>query len=165
MRANTDRFGDDAEGEAGVPHEAADRPTRHRDRQLDPASIRRPTLKGAFLKGPVDWEWIVRAAALKKPALPIGLGLWREAGLQKDHFLKDGRRHSKPIRVASRIRKKLRMSTSQASRGLRALADVGLISIVKGGRGRCQVVTITNLQASTAAREGGDTARVHRETA
>lgn len=125
----------------------------HLNGQRSAAGIGKPKLHGAFLKGPVDWEWIARATALRKPALPIGLGLWREAGLVKDNFLKDGRPHSTPIRVASKIRKRLRMSTSQMSRGLRALADGGLITILKGGPGRCPVVTITNLQPLAVANQ------------
>lgn len=99
----------------------------------------------AFVKGPIDFEWTVRAAHQKKPALMIGVALWREVGLAKDCFLQKGLACSQPIKVRSSIRKKMGMSTSQMSRGIRALAAAGLIVILKGGVGRLPIVAIRNV--------------------
>lgn len=86
-----------------------------------------------FLRGPIPLEWLSRAAALRKPALPAGLGLWFVRGVSK----KTG-----PIRVSAAIRKKMRLSAGQMLRGLRALESAGLVRFVKEGRGRCPVVEI-----------------------
>lgn len=112
-------------------------------------------LSTPFLKGPVDWEWVARAAKLRKSALAIGLGLWREVGLKQDGFLKEKRPASDLIEVRSKIRKQLRMSTSQMSRGIHALAADGLIDIVVGGAGRIPVVAIRNLHALNGTEGGG----------
>ena len=78
-------------------------------------------------------EWLSRAAALRKPALPAGLGLWFVRGVSK----KTG-----PIRASAAVRKKMGLSAGQMLRGLRALESAGLVRFVKGGRGRCPVVEI-----------------------
>ena len=151
MRMDAELHRHDLGDQDGPAHSEAGGPPVPLHRQHCVTAPGKPKLRGAFLKGPVDFEWIARATALRKPALPIGMGLWREAGLVRDNFLTDGRPHSNPIRVASKIRKKLGMSTSQMSRGLRALANAGLVTILKGGPGRCPVVTITNLQRLAVA--------------
>lgn len=86
-----------------------------------------------FLRGPIPLAWLSRAATLRKPALPAGLGLWFVRGVSK----KTG-----PIRASAAIRKKMRLSAGQMLRGLRALESAGLVRFVKEGRGRCPVVEI-----------------------
>ena len=86
-----------------------------------------------FLRGPIPLEWLSRASALRKPALPAGLGLWFVRGVSK----KTG-----PIRASAAVRKKMRLSAGQMLRGLRALEAAGLVRFVKEGRGRCPVVEI-----------------------
>ncbi len=86
-----------------------------------------------FLRGPIPLEWLSRASALRKPALPAGLGLWFVRGVSK----KTG-----PIRASAAVRKKMRLSAGQMLRGLRALESAGLVRFVKEGRGRCPVVEI-----------------------
>lgn len=97
------------------------------------AGQRRSLRAEPFLRGPIPLEWLSRAAALRKPALPAGLALWFVRGVSK----KTG-----PIRVSAAIRKKMRLSAGQMLRGLRALEGAGLVRFVKDGRGRCPVVEI-----------------------
>lgn len=86
-----------------------------------------------FLRGPIPLEWLARAAVLRKPALPAGLGLW---------FVRGVSRQIGPVRVSAAIRKKMRLSAGQMLRGLRALEGAGLVRFVRDGRGRCPVVEI-----------------------
>jgi len=86
-----------------------------------------------FLRGPIPLAWVARAAQLRKPALPAGLGLWFVRGVSK----KTG-----PVRVSAALRKKVGLSAGQMLRGLRALEGAGLVRFVKDGRGRCPVVEI-----------------------
>ena len=86
-----------------------------------------------FLRGPIPLAWLAKAAQLRKPALPAGLGLWFVRGVSK----KTG-----PVRVSASVRKKVGLSAGQMLRGLRALEGAGLVRFVKEGRGRCPVVEI-----------------------
>jgi DNA-binding transcriptional ArsR family regulator len=76
---------------------------------------------------------LAKAAQLRKPALPAGLGLW---------FVRGVSQKSGPVRASAAIRKKVGLSAGQMLRGLRALEGAGLVRFVKEGRGRCPVVEI-----------------------
>jgi hypothetical protein len=86
-----------------------------------------------FLRGPIPLAWLAKAAQLRKPALPAGLGLW---------FVRGVSQKSVPVRASAAIRKKVGLSAGQMLRGLRALEGAGLVRFVKEGRGRCPVVEI-----------------------
>ena len=101
---------------------SAPRPDQRRRLRVEP-----------FLRGPIPLAWVARAAQLRKPALPAGLGLWFVRGVSK----KTG-----PVRVSAALRKKVGLSAGQMLRGLRALEGAGLVRFVKDGRGRCPVVEI-----------------------
>jgi hypothetical protein len=111
-----------------------------------PGQAKRRKDKVHFLMGPVCLDWAVRALVLRKPAIAVGIGLWLEVGLEKDHFLRSGQSESKPIRVGRKFKRRLGITPSQSSRGIHALEAAGLIRIVKGGAGRCPEVRIVNLQ-------------------
>lgn len=111
-----------------------------------------PKAKGHFIKGPLCVEWITRAAALRKPALIIGMALLFKCGVTKDDFIRSRRAESRGIKVGRGLRTKFGLSPSQTSRGLKALAEVGLIVILKGGAGRCPVVAVVNIQAGGRGR-------------
>ena len=112
-------------------------------------------LTDSFIKGPIDLEWVARASRLRKPALVIGVALWREVGLANDEFLRKRLPESAPITVRSSVRKKMGMSTAQMSRGIHALADAGLIEILTGGVGRVPVVVIRNVHVSLSTEGRG----------
>ena len=99
-----------------------------------------------FIKGPLCREWVVRALALRKPAVKVGLALYFKAGVLKDDFIRGRRAESRPIRCDRSMKKSFDITPSQMSRGLQALQDAGLILIVKGGAGRCPEVVIINIQ-------------------
>ena len=78
--------------------------------------------------------WLQRAAAKGKAALMTGLALWFKHGVQKDR--------TASIRVDASLRRSMGLSHDQARRGVHALEAAGLVTIERGGRGRCAVVTI-----------------------
>lgn len=88
-----------------------------------------------FLRGPIPLAWLAKAAQLRKPALPAGIGLW---------FVRGVSQRTGPIRVSAALRKKVGLSAGQMLRGLRALEGAGLVRFVKEGRGRCPVVEIVD---------------------
>ncbi len=99
-----------------------------------------------FVKGPICRDWIVRASLLAKPALKVGMALYFKAGVRKDDFIRGKRAESVSIKCNRSMKTAFKISPSQMSRGLHALQSAGLIHIHKGGRGRCPVVSILNIQ-------------------
>src|SRR5262245_5201443 len=68
------------------------------------AGVERPTERmriagGRFLKGPIPWSWIARAAALPGQALLVGLCIWRLAGATKSHKVLFGNSDLKPLGI------------------------------------------------------------------
>jgi hypothetical protein len=84
-----------------------------------------------FLKGPIPWAWIARAAGLPGKALAVGLVLWREAGCRRARTV--------PLRLSAAAA--LGMHRDTAKRGLRALERAKLVTICRRP-GRCPDVTI-----------------------
>lgn len=72
-----------------------------------------------FLKGPVPWAWIVKAAGLPGSALVVGLALWRLAGAMK----------SVTVRLANSETEALGVCRSAKSRALAELERAGLVTI------------------------------------
>ncbi len=72
-----------------------------------------------FLKGPVPWAWIEKAASLSGSALAVGLALWRLAGAVK----------SKTVRLANSETEALGVGRSAKSRALVELEQAGLVSV------------------------------------
>jgi hypothetical protein len=71
-----------------------------------------------FLKGPIQWAWLDRAARLPGSALAVGLALWWEAG----------RRNRRTVRLCLG-RVGLGVSEQAARRALRALEGAALLSV------------------------------------
>jgi len=86
---------------------------------------------GKFLKGPVPWDWISMAAKLPGKALHVSIVLWFLAGVK----------NSRTIILSSTALKGIGVKRNAAYRGLAALEESGLVSVVRH-RGRCPVVTI-----------------------
>jgi hypothetical protein len=72
-----------------------------------------------FLKGPIPWRWLERAAPLSGKALALGLVLW---------FLKGLRKHSTVRLEPSKVRS-LGLSRRQCYRALDALEQAGLVAV------------------------------------
>src|SRR4051794_10751730 len=54
----------------GVPEPSSKQPPRHGPGEK-------------FIKGPVPWNWIRRAAPLRGRAMAVAMLIWREAGIQR----------------------------------------------------------------------------------
>ena len=86
---------------------------------------------GLFLRGPIPWWWILRAAELPGKALVVGLCLWRLNGATKKNAITLSNTELKPFRV----------DRAAKSRALAALENAGLISVERH-RGRWPVITL-----------------------
>jgi hypothetical protein len=79
-----------------------------------------------FIKGPIPWAWMECAFGLRSKALQVALLLWFEVGC----------RSSRTVRICLSGRLPKGLNRQSARRGLRALAEAGLITIVyPPGRG------------------------------
>ena len=92
-----------------------------------------------FLKGPIPWPWIERAAALPGQALAVGLVLWFEAGCLK----------TRTVKMTLARLQQLAMSEAAARRGLRALEIAGLVAL-ESKPGRATEVTILEAPGTEA---------------
>jgi hypothetical protein len=87
-----------------------------------------------FLKGPIPWPWLVRAAHLPGRAAILSLLLWRMAGCRK----------SRTMPLSLNAAKELGLSRYAVRRGVRALKAAGLVSI-RTIPGRCLEITILDV--------------------
>lgn len=110
---------------------------------LDDIRIREsvaPTKKGKipkyflFLKGPVSWKWLCKAARLPGKALHVSIGLKFLAGLNK----------SETISLSGKVLKNLGVTRHSSYRALRKLEDAGLVSVDRHF-GRNPIVTILEI--------------------
>jgi hypothetical protein len=76
--------------------------------------------KESFLKGPIPWPWLLRAMVLPGKALHVALLLWQEAGCRKKATVR--------FRLAGTA--EMGMHPDTAKRGLRALEEDGLVSVM-----------------------------------
>lgn len=74
-----------------------------------------------FLKGPVPWPWIEKAARLPGRSLVVGLALWRLAGAVK----------SRTVRLANSEMEALGISRSAKSRALHELERASLVAVIR----------------------------------
>ncbi|MFL5342051.1 MAG: hypothetical protein ACJ8F7_18050 [Gemmataceae bacterium] len=88
----------------------------------------------SFLKGPIPWRWIERAARLPGKALAVGLMLWKEAGCEGTHTVRFRSSQAAPFGCHA----------DTARRGLEALQTAGLVA-VRYVPGRCLEVTLLDV--------------------
>jgi hypothetical protein len=74
---------------------------------------------GLYLRGPVPWPWLLRAAALPGKALVLGLMLWQLAGM----------RRVRSVTFCLSRAAKDGVPLSTARRALRALERAGLVTV------------------------------------
>jgi hypothetical protein len=86
-----------------------------------------------FLKGPIDWGWLTKAANLSGKTLHVGLALHFIAGLTKIN----------KIKMQGRVLKELGIGRGAYYNALRELEEAQLIAVDKKP-GRTHVVTINN---------------------
>ena len=84
-----------------------------------------------FLKGPIPWDWLERAAVLPGKALAVGLCLWRLAGLKDNNT----------VWLTNDEAATLGVDRYAKSRALRQLQLAGLVDL-EHRRGRIPQVTI-----------------------
>jgi hypothetical protein len=102
--------------------------------QVPPTSMRRRRkahLKGRFIAGPIDVEWLAKARELGASALWVGTALWYLRGLRKSDCLV----------VSNRMMKSFNVEPDAKRRALRKLQAAGLIAISDRQR-RSPVVTL-----------------------
>ncbi len=84
-----------------------------------------------FLKGPIPWEWLEKAARLPGRALAVALVAWHLRGLRRSSTFR-----LEPSKVRS-----LGLSPRAARRGVKALEKAGLMAVSRH-RGRSPDVTL-----------------------
>jgi hypothetical protein len=105
-----------------------------------------PKQDKGFLAGPIDAEWLRTAIEISSAAAIASIPLWFKVGVEKDKFVKNKLEQSRSFKVNRGLRKKFGIKQHTMTRGLHALEEHGLLKIEKGGRGRCPVVAIINIQ-------------------
>jgi hypothetical protein len=112
--------------------------------RLSEERFQSPTLKGPpkplrhrrFLKGPIPWDWLEKAAQLPGKALAVGMALWLWAGMKRS------RRLSLSISSLSAMGVK----RNAGYRAMNELERAGLISVVRH-TGRKPKVTLLDVPA------------------
>ena len=84
-----------------------------------------------FLKGPIPWDWIIRASRLPGQALTLGLCLWRLKGVTRKEAVALSNSELEPFGI----------DRAAKSRGLCALEKAGLIKVDRKA-GRWSNITI-----------------------
>jgi hypothetical protein len=92
---------------------------------------------GRFLKGPIPWHWLERAALLPGKALAVSLCLWRLAGLRDNYT----------VWLTNDEVATLGVDRFAKSRALRQLENDGLVE-VEHRRGRIPLVTIRCMEVA-----------------
>lgn len=111
----------------GIPSAKKQRPPRHQAGEK-------------FVKGPIPWRWIQRAAQFKNRALAVGMLIWRQAGIEK----------SNSIKLCLGWAEELGINRQAARRGLKSLEKAGLVSVMPV-KGRCNQITILDGGTATDA--------------
>jgi len=104
-------------------------PSQPQDRRRTRLPRHKPGEK--FLKGPIPWKWLTRAAQQRGRALHVALGLWFWAGIKG----------SGQVALSISRLSTLGVNRFAAYRGLAALERVGLVAVHRQ-RGRKPIVTI-----------------------
>ena len=84
-----------------------------------------------FLKGPIPWKWLCRAAVLCGKAFQVAIAIWFLAGVHK----------RREIKLSGQAVEDLGVSRYACYRGLKLLEKAGLISVQRAP-GRKAIVTI-----------------------
>jgi DNA-binding transcriptional ArsR family regulator len=105
---------------------------------------RAPHPRGAFIKGPLQVQWLLQARLLGVTALSVGLCLWYLRGL----------RGTDSVVLSNITVREWGVSPDAKARALRALEKAGLVTIERRGK-RSPLVTILTLQEA-AKKVGAD---------
>ena len=90
-----------------------------------------------FLKGPIPWNWLCRAAQLCGKALQVAIAIWFLAGIHK----------RREVKLSGAAVTDLGVSRYACYRGLKLLEKAGLISVHRAP-GRKAIVTILDFSGN-----------------
>ena len=97
-------------------------------------------IRGKFIAGPIDVQWVVQAKRVGATAQLVGLALWHLKGLRRsDSFI-----------VSNLMLQEWGVRPDAKSRALRALERAGLIRVERRGKRSPQVTLIVGSKASKA---------------
>ena len=99
--------------------------------------VKMPAISDRFLKGPIPWNWIIRASQLPGNALAVGLCLWRLKGATKRTDIVLSNSEVEPFGL----------DRSAKSRALTELERAGLIKLQRKP-GRWATVTLLENQSN-----------------
>jgi|SRR5262245_16479037 len=87
-----------------------------------------------FLKGPIPWPWLCRAARLPGRALHVALAVWYLAGVHR----------SASVHLSlSCLARELGVLRDSARRGLEELEQAGLVQVARHASRRSEVTLLT----------------------
>ena len=84
-----------------------------------------------FLKGPIPWEWLTRAAEQPGKTLHVAIALWFLEGITR----------TRTLPLSGKVLTALGVNRHSGYRALASLENAGLVSVVRHA-GRSPVVTI-----------------------
>lgn len=88
-------------------------------------------INGRFIKGPLPWDWLCRAAALTEKSLHVGLGLWFISGLRK----------SLTVKMQKRVLSELQVSRRSFYKAVDRMVEAGLVLVTRNP-GQTYVITL-----------------------
>jgi hypothetical protein len=98
-------------------------------------------IRGKFIAGPVDVDWVCKASRLGVKALLVGLALWHLRGLRKaDTFV-----------VSNVMLRDWGVQPDAKRRALHALEEAGLIKLMRRGKRSPQVTLVVQIQSTANA--------------
>lgn len=100
----------------------------------EPATDAKPRMMTQrFIKGPIPVSWLRKANSLPgHTALPLGLCLWHQAGLE---------RSKADLRLTTKLKGQFELKDRSVTDALKALEKAELVSVQRPP-GRCAIVTI-----------------------
>jgi hypothetical protein len=104
------------------------------DSTIKPVAVQSKRIKGAFLKGPIPWNWLTGVMQMKGKELHIAMLLWQEAGFRK----------SRTVKLSMKRVDELGFSRWTARRALKSMEKAGFVR-VEGGPGKLKRVEILDL--------------------
>jgi hypothetical protein len=86
--------------------------------QRERTTTQRPRYR-AFIRGPIDFDWVKKSASLPGKAPLVGIAIWYVVGMAK----------SDTIKIQGQVLADLNISHKAFNRALNRLAEVGLITV------------------------------------
>jgi hypothetical protein len=96
-----------------------------------------------FIRGPIPLRWVVKAASLSQSAARLSVAIWYRLGISGQNVDLAGPQE-KPlvVRVDRKLRTECELERWHVGPGIQELRKVGLIRVLKAGRGRCPEIEV-----------------------